>query len=173
MKHFIFLASALLAVPAARALDFDGRFAAPGLSASLAQVQAPALRAPFPADTDPYLADKNADIIFAWLSGDVAGNMALLQAWTAENGIDDGVVEFMFHKKYAGARARFVMELNAGAVGRRGKVFPVNTDPYLADQASEVIFAWLNSDPQANMPAMLGWMAGNGISDSPAEFMFH
>lgn len=51
--------------------------------------------------------------------------------------------------------------------------FPVNTDPYIADQASEVIFNWLSADPDANMPALQAWMAANGVQDSVVEFIYH
>lgn len=56
----------------------------------------------------------------------------------------------------------------------RGKSpFPVNTDPYIADQASEVIFNWLSTDPEAGMPVLEAWMAANGVQDSVVEFIYH
>jgi hypothetical protein len=51
--------------------------------------------------------------------------------------------------------------------------FPVDTDPYIADQASEVIFNWLSADADANMPALQAWMAANGVTDAVVEFIYN
>lgn len=170
-SSLIALFAVLLAAPA-RAFDFDGRCAGPALAESLTAVTVPALATPFPVDTDPYVADQASDLIFNWLSYDANTNMPVLQAWMAQNGVNDSVAEFLFHKKYAGERARFVAELKPASV-KRSTPFPVDTDPYLADQASDLIFNWLSADADANMPVLQAWLALNGVNDAVAEFMFH
>lgn len=68
-------------------------------------------RPPFPVNTDPYIADQASEVIFNWLSADPDASMPVLQAWMAANGVQDSVVEFIYHKKYAGKRAEFARTL--------------------------------------------------------------
>lgn len=68
-------------------------------------------KSPFPINTDPYIADQASEIIFNWLSANPDGSMAVLQAWMAANGVQDSVVEFIYHKKHAAARAEFARTL--------------------------------------------------------------
>ena len=114
-KYFLVMTLALsVSVPAMAGVDFDNG----GVKLTLLEQVAaagtmPDLRpsTPFPVDTDPYLADASSDLIFNWLSADADANMPVLQAWLVENGIPEGVTEFMFHKKFAAEREKFAAGL--------------------------------------------------------------
>lgn len=70
-------------------------------------------RAPFPVNTDPYIADQASEVIFNWLTSDPGTNMQLLKDWMAANGVHDSVTEFIYHKKHAAKRAEFAAQLPA------------------------------------------------------------
>lgn len=70
-------------------------------------------KAPFPVNTDPYIADQASEVIFNWLSSDSGSNMQVLKDWMAANGVQDSVTEFIYHKKHAVKRAEFARTLQA------------------------------------------------------------
>lgn len=69
-------------------------------------------KAPFPVNTDPYIADQASEVIFSWLSSDNGANMQILKDWMAANSVQDSVTEFIYHKKHAAKRAEFARTLS-------------------------------------------------------------
>lgn len=125
---------------------------------------------PSRAETGPYLADNSSDLILVWLNGDPHKNFPLMAAWIRAKGLECGIVDFLYHGKYAAERAAFLADIKAGVIRAP---FPSQTGPYAADNASEHILVWINSDPQRNFAVLQEWLTSNGMNCGLVEFLYH